>query len=166
MWFGFMSFRALQTELKQKNWHNSPNVQPIITYFQSLFKFMKRHLLFIFSKIIITCFVFVVGILHFYRFFTFNKFPTIFAIHLCDEYDSTKWISLNKIWHDKYVRQTLHKNTYMCSFLVWKKTVFELSRGWSWRWPCGGTPYMVFIGPVVHNTTKSCLKRIGHGGYE
>ncbi len=54
----------------------------------------------------------------------------------------------------------------MCSFLVWKKRVFELSRVWPWRWPRGGTPYMVLIDPVFHNTTKACLKREGHGGYE
>ncbi len=54
----------------------------------------------------------------------------------------------------------------MCSFLVWKKRVFEFSQGWPWRWPCGGTPYMVFIGPIVHNTTKTCLMKVGHGGYE
>ncbi len=44
MCLGFMSFRAL----KQKNYHNSPNMQPIITHFQGLFKFMKRHILVIF----------------------------------------------------------------------------------------------------------------------
>ncbi len=54
----------------------------------------------------------------------------------------------------------------MCSFLVWKKRVFELSRVWPWRWPRGGTPDMVFIGPVFHNTIKNCLKRIGNGRYE
>ncbi len=31
MWFGFMGFRAPSSALKQKNHHNSPNVQPIIT---------------------------------------------------------------------------------------------------------------------------------------
>ncbi len=29
--FGFMSFRAPSAALKQKNYHNSSNVQPIIT---------------------------------------------------------------------------------------------------------------------------------------
>ncbi len=54
----------------------------------------------------------------------------------------------------------------MCSFLVWKKRVFELSRVCPCRWTPGGTPYMVFIGAVFHNITKTCLKRLGHGGYE
>ncbi len=54
----------------------------------------------------------------------------------------------------------------MRSFLVWKKRVFELSRVWPWRWPRGGTPYMVFIVAVLHNTIKACLKRVGYGGYE
>ncbi len=135
----------------------------------------------------------------------------------------------------------------MCSFLVWKKRVFELSWVSLWRWPRGVVPHTwylsaqsfirllklvcrendivamnewkkncvglqrtwvskrtvnigrtkcrpvwplpcwfwhpldlsmtlkvtswgkqctVFIGTVVHNTTKNCLKRVGHGGYE
>ncbi len=47
-----------------------------------------------------------------------------------------------------------------------KKCVFELSRVWPWRWPCGGTQYMVYIGPVFHNTIKTCLKTVGYCGYE
>ncbi len=54
----------------------------------------------------------------------------------------------------------------MCSFLVWKKRVFELPRVWPWRWPRVGNPFMVFIGFVFHNIIKTCLKREGHGGYE
>ncbi len=50
MCFGFMSFRALSAALKQKNYHNSPNMQPIITLFQVLFKFMKSYILTIVSK--------------------------------------------------------------------------------------------------------------------
>ncbi len=50
MRLGFMSFRAPPAALKQKNYHNSTNVQPIITYFQCIFKFMKRRRLVIFSK--------------------------------------------------------------------------------------------------------------------
>ncbi len=40
----FMSFRAPSSALKQKNYHNSANTQPIIPLFQVLFKFMKRHI--------------------------------------------------------------------------------------------------------------------------
>ncbi len=47
-----------------------------------------------------------------------------------------------------------------------KKHVFELSRAWPWRWSPGGTPYMVFIGPVFHYIIKTYLKRVGHCGYE
>ncbi len=47
---GFMSFRARSAALKQKKNHNSPNMQPIITDFQVLLKFMKRHLSTIVSK--------------------------------------------------------------------------------------------------------------------
>ncbi len=46
----FMIFRAPSAALKQKNYHNSPNMQPIISLFQVLFKFLKRHLLTIVSK--------------------------------------------------------------------------------------------------------------------
>ncbi len=50
MCLDFMSFRAPSAALKQKNYHNSPNMQPIIPLFQLLFKFIKRHLLTIVSK--------------------------------------------------------------------------------------------------------------------
>ncbi len=50
MCLGLMSFRAPSAALKQKNYHNSPYMQPIITLFQVLFKFRKRHLLTIVSK--------------------------------------------------------------------------------------------------------------------
>ncbi len=44
----------------------------------------------------------------------------------------------------------------MRSFLVWKNACLNY----------GGTSYMVFIGPVFHKTTKTCLKSVGHGGHE
>ncbi len=50
MCLGFMSFRAPSAVLKQKNYHNSPNMQQIVALFQVLFKFMKRHILTIVSK--------------------------------------------------------------------------------------------------------------------
>ncbi len=34
MCLGFMNFRGPPAALKQKNYHNSTNMQPIITYFQ------------------------------------------------------------------------------------------------------------------------------------
>ncbi len=49
MRLGLMSFRAPSAALKQKNYHNSPDMQPIITQLQVLFKFMKRHLLTVIS---------------------------------------------------------------------------------------------------------------------
>ncbi len=33
MCLGFMNFHALSAALKQKNYHNSPNISPIITFF-------------------------------------------------------------------------------------------------------------------------------------
>ncbi len=42
MCFVFMSFRATSSALKQKNYHNSPNMLPIIALLQVLFKLMKH----------------------------------------------------------------------------------------------------------------------------
>ncbi len=45
MCIGCMHFREPHAEVKQKNYHNSPNVQPIISYFLGRLQFMKSHLL-------------------------------------------------------------------------------------------------------------------------
>ncbi len=50
MCLGFMSLRAPPAALELKNYHNSTNMKPIITFFQGRFKFMKRHVLITFSK--------------------------------------------------------------------------------------------------------------------
>ncbi len=65
----------------------------------------------------------------------------------------------------KYHRYYIRTHVYVLLFSV-KKRAFELSRVWPWRWPRGGTPYMVFIGPVFHYTIKTCLKRVENCGYE
>ncbi len=44
MYLGFMSIRAPPAALKQKNYHNFPNMQPIISYFQGLFKLHEAAL--------------------------------------------------------------------------------------------------------------------------
>ncbi len=54
----------------------------------------------------------------------------------------------------------------MCSFLVWKNACLNYR-----EFDLKGdiikvTPYMEFIGPAFHNTNKTCLKRVGHCGYE
>ncbi len=64
--------------------------------------------------------------------------------------------------YDKYYIRT---HVYVFLFSV-KKRVFELSRVWPWRWPRGGTPYMIYIGPVFYNTIKTRLKTVGYCGYE
>ncbi len=90
MWLGCMDFRTPHTALKQKkNYHNSPNMQPIIGYFQGLPQFIKRHLLAIVSKQLN---VFCLCYRHasFFPFFMFSKFPAASAFHLCVEYDNTK----------------------------------------------------------------------------
>ncbi len=62
-------------------------------------------------------------------------------------------------------RYYIRTHVYVFLFSV-KKRVFEISRVWPWRWTRGGTPHMVFIGPIFHNTIKTCLRRVGHCGYE
>ncbi len=58
---GFMSFRAPPAVVEQINYHNFQNMQPIVTFFQGLFKFMKRHILVYFSKELnVFCFCFLV----------------------------------------------------------------------------------------------------------
>ncbi len=64
-----------------------------------------------------------------------------------------------------YDRCYIRTHIYVFLFSV-KKSLLELSRVWPWRWSRRGTQYTVFIGPVFHNTIKTCLKREGHGGYE
>ncbi len=85
----FMSYRAPPAALKQKNCHNTPNMQLIITYFQVLFKFVKRHILVKFLKLLN---VFRPCYRHasFFPFFIFNKFSTTYAFHMCAEYDKIK----------------------------------------------------------------------------
>ncbi len=45
-----------------------------------------------------------------------------------------------------YDRYYIRTHVYVFLFCV-QKRVFEFSRAWPWRWPPGGTPYVVFIGP-------------------
>ncbi len=54
----------------------------------------------------------------------------------------------------------------MCSCLMWKKRVFEVSRVWPWEDLVGVPPYIVLIVQAFHNTTTTCLKKVGRGGYE
>ncbi len=51
---------------------------------------------------------------------------------------------------------------YMCSFLVWKKTRVWIIASLTLK----VTPYMIFIGPVFHNTIKTCLKCVGYCDFE
>ncbi len=80
MCVAFMSFRAPPAAQKQKNLHNSTNMQPIKTYFHEtshfdcLFEIIEH----------------VIGMLHFSCFFIFNKFPATYAFHMGVEYDKTK----------------------------------------------------------------------------
>ncbi len=126
---------------------------------------MKRHLLTIGSKslnVLYLCYRHA----SFFAFFIFNKFPATYLLHMCVEYDKqskspqTRYNRTNI--YDRYYIRT---HVYVFLFSV-KRRVFELLRVWPWRWPCGGTPYMVFIGPVFHYTNQTCSKTVGHCGYE
>ncbi len=156
MCLGFMSFRAPPAALKQKNYHKSPNMSPIITQFQVLFKFIKRHLLTIVSKELN---VFFLCYIHssFFVYFIFNKFPATCAFHMCVEYDKTKQTPSNKIWYDMYIRQILYKNTCVYVPFWCEKTRVSIIASLTLKVPRGGAPYMVSIGQVFHYTVKTCL---------
>ncbi len=64
-----------------KNYNNSQNIPPVITTFQGLFKYMKRHVLTIFSKQLN---VFCLCYRHasFFPFFIFSKVPATYAFPL------------------------------------------------------------------------------------
>ncbi len=121
MCLGFMSFRALSAALKQKNYHNSPNMSPIITYFRWYLSSWDVIFWLSFQNNW-TCFIFVIGMLHFSRFFIFNKFPATYAFHMCVEYDKTMKTPSNKIWYGIYIRQILYKNTCICVPFKCEKT--------------------------------------------
>ncbi len=130
MCMSFTSFRAPSTTLKQKT---------IITNFRCyLCSWSVTFWLSCPNNW--TCVVFVIGMLHSYRF--------LFLINF-----------------QRHVHSICVFHVYVFLFRG-EKRVFELSWVWPWRWPRGGTPYMVFIDPVFHNTIKTCLKRVGHFGYE
>ncbi len=102
-------------------------------------------------------------------FFVFNKFPALYAFHMyVDKMDMIKQSeSLQTRYNMAYIYDRFYIRTHVYVFLFSvQKRVFELSRVWPWRWPREGTPYIVFIGPVFHNTIKTRLKRVGQGGYE
>ncbi len=113
-----------------------------------------------------TWFVFVIGILHFSRFlFLINFQRHVHSICVWNMIKQNKSLQTTYDTTHKYDRYYIRTHVNVFLFSV-KKRVFELSRVWPWRWPRGGTPYMVFFGPVFHYTNKNCLKRVGHVGFE
>ncbi len=70
-------------------------------------------------------------------------------------------VSLQTRYDTTHINDRFYMRThvYVFRFSV-KKRVFELSRVWPWRWPRGGTPYMVLIGPVFHTTFKTWKKYV------
>ncbi len=73
--FKIWCFLPPHTAMKQENDYNSPNMQPFISYFQCQVKFIKRHILGIFSK---TLSVLCPCYRHAY-FFPFFNFKAIFC---------------------------------------------------------------------------------------
>ncbi len=73
-------------------------MRPIKIFFQDLFKFMKRHILAIFSK---QLGVFCLCYRHasFFPVYTFSVFPATYAFHLCVEYDNQ-----NESLKTRYIR--------------------------------------------------------------
>ncbi len=109
-----------------------------------------------------TSVVFVIGMLHFSRFLFLMNFQ--WHMHSIFVWNMKKQSESRQTRYDTtYINDSYY--VYVFLFSV-KKRVLELSRVWPWRWPCEGTPCVVFIRPIFHNTIETCLKRIGHGGCE
>ncbi len=104
---------------------------------------------------------FILGMLHFSCFLFFINFQRyVHSICVWNMIKQSK--SLQTRYNMTYIYDGNYIITHVYVFLFSvKKYVFE-----PWRWPRGGTPFMVFIGPVFHKTIKTCLKRVWHCGYE
>ncbi len=80
-----MYFCTFHKALKQKNYHNSPNIQPIKAYFEVLLKSKKRHFLATFSKPLN---IFFLCSRHATLFFFMHyHMHCIYAFHLCVKYE-------------------------------------------------------------------------------
>ncbi len=140
-------------------------MQPIITLFQVLFKFMKCHLLTVVPKWLnilyhcYACFIFRVFL------FLINFQRHMHSICVLNMIKQSKPLQRRYNRINVYDRYYIRTHIYVFLSSV-QKRVFELPRVRPWRWPRGGTPYMVFICPVFHYTFKTCLRRVWHCGYE
>ncbi len=47
-----------------------------------------------------------------------------------------------------------------------KKTHFVIIASLTWKVTLWGALCVVFIGPIFIGTNETCLKRVGHGGFE
>ncbi len=65
-----------------------------------------------------------------------------------------------------YDRYYIRTHVYMFLFSVKKNACLNYREFDLEGDHLGGTPYMVFIGPVFHYTIQTCLKRVGHCDYE
>ncbi len=120
----FMSFRAPSAALKQKNFHYSPNMQPIITLFQVLFKFMTFDYRFKIMK----CVLFLLQACIIFRVFLFliNFQRHMHSICVWNMIKQSKPLQTR---YDIYIcdRYCIRTHVYVLLFSV-KKRVFELSR--------------------------------------
>ncbi len=90
-----------------------------------LFKFIKRHILTIVSKLLNVFYLFYRHA-SFFAFIISKKNSATYVFHMCVGYDKTKQTPSNKIWYDTYIRQIWYKNTCLCvPFLVWKNACFN-----------------------------------------
>ncbi len=90
----------------------------------------------------------------FFAFIIYKKISATYAFHMCVGYDKqSKPLQTGYDTTYIYDRYYIRTHVYVFLFSV-KKCVFELPQVWPWRWPCGGTPYMVFIGPVFRQLLK------------
>ncbi len=108
-----------------------------MSYFGYLFKIVERAL-----SLLKACFIFPVFLINFQR--------HLHSIYVWNMIKQGKPLQTRYDTTHSYDRYFIRTHVYVFLFSV-KKTVFELSRVWPWRWPREGTPYMVFIGPVSHN---------------
>ncbi len=123
-----MSFRAPSAALKQKNYHNSPNMRPIITLFQVLLKFIKRHLLTIVSHQL-NAFYLCYTHASFFAFFLIllNFQRHLHSICVCNIKKPSKPLQTRYDTTHIYDRHYIRTHVYVFLFSV-KKRVFELSR--------------------------------------
>ncbi len=142
MCLGCMHCRAPHVILKQNNCQNSPNMQPILTFFLGLFKFMKRHLFKTIERVLSVCY----WQASFFPFFViFSKFQPTYAFHFCVEYGQTNLTPLNKIWCNRYIRKMFCNSTCIYVLLNSEKKAGFNYRGFDLKDDLVGVSYKRYL---------------------